>query len=48
VLAVRGDQLFYAVERFGLGEPVATFDLADDGAELPFVEALSRACSVPR
>jgi nucleoside-triphosphatase THEP1 len=45
VLAVRGDQLFYAVERFGLGEPVATLDLADDGAEVPFVGAITRACS---
>jgi nucleoside-triphosphatase THEP1 len=43
VLAVRADQLFYVIERFGLDEPVATLDAGDAAAEEAFVEALARA-----
>lgn len=45
VLVVRADQLFAIVERFGLGEAVATFDVGggDDPSEL--VELVARAAS---
>lgn len=39
VLVVRADQLFHAVERFSLEEPVATLDVG--GAPAPFVAALA-------
>lgn len=43
VLAVRADQLFYVMERFGLDEPVASLDTAEAAAEDAFIEALARA-----
>ncbi len=44
LLVVRGDQLFAVVERFELGEPVATLEAADEGSYARFVDAVARAC----
>lgn len=43
VLVVRADQLFAIVERFGLGDAVATLEVGDEGAVAPFVDALVQA-----
>lgn len=43
LLSVRADQLFAVMERFGLGEPVASFELGPDAHVAPFVEDLVRA-----
>jgi len=43
LLVVRADQLFSVVERFDLGEPVATLDAGDDDARAGFVSALAQA-----
>jgi nucleoside-triphosphatase THEP1 len=43
LLVVRADQLFDVVERFGLGDALATLDAADEPALAPFVDELARA-----
>jgi nucleoside-triphosphatase THEP1 len=43
VLAVRAEQLFYVVERFGLDDPVATLDVGDGADEEPFIQEIARA-----
>lgn len=40
LLAVRADQLFYVIERFDLGEPLASLETADRDDLDPFCEAL--------
>ncbi|MFO0592654.1 MAG: nucleoside-triphosphatase [Polyangiaceae bacterium] len=45
VLAVRADQLFYVMERFGLEEPVAGLEASPDADDTEFVEAIARAAT---
>jgi nucleoside-triphosphatase THEP1 len=48
LLAVRDDQLVYALEALGLAEPVAAFRAGDGPAALAvFVDDLVRACTAP-
>ncbi len=44
VLVARADQLFALVERFGLGDALATLDAGEDTSDDAFVEALVAAC----
>lgn len=47
LLVVRADQLFHVVERFGLGEALATLDAEDGPSFAAFVDELARAARQP-